>query len=359
MLSVDSTGKDVVVKHIGNGIMDRLQKIDRNDRNAFLDSTSPGDVEDPLAEIGVMMYLEQLPDKSPYLLRMLSVFSDCSLFPEHVWLVTEYANGGDLFEEVRRQGRLSEADAKRHFGHLLRAVQYLDQHDIGHRDISLENILLKDGEVRLMDFGQAARSRSSNGQALRYFRKAGKECYRAPEANVPRVEDVCGCGPPGSSPGDVVSVDVREWCSLQVRLPLDMVPERPCTADVWGYELPAADVFSVGMCLFMMLYGQFLFRRSVLSDEIFAHLHQVGFEAALDSLGLQAPDTEALGLLTGMLHSDPAQRISVADCLRSPWVMEDDWPCRAFAAGVAGPIVRSRSSWIRDGLLVGACVGGA
>ena len=40
---------------------------------------------------------------------------------------------------------------------LLQAVAFLHKQQICHRDISLENILLSKGDIRLMDFGQAVR----------------------------------------------------------------------------------------------------------------------------------------------------------------------------------------------------------
>lgn len=54
-------------------------------------------------------------------------------------------------------------------------ARYLHAHDIGHRDISLENVLLKNGVTRLMDFGMAAQTRRRCGTRLRYFRAVGKD----------------------------------------------------------------------------------------------------------------------------------------------------------------------------------------
>ncbi|OLP74463.1 Serine/threonine-protein kinase PLK4, partial [Symbiodinium microadriaticum] len=56
---------------------------------------------------------------------------------------------------------------------ILKAVEYLHEHNVGHRDISLENLLLRQGQVRLMDFGQAVLLRDAAGNAHYYFRLCG------------------------------------------------------------------------------------------------------------------------------------------------------------------------------------------
>jgi len=107
------------------------------------------DSENALVEIGVYRHLADQPDCPVYLLRMLAVFQDC----RDVWLVTEFGNGGDLFHTVKRRGVLAEGEARRYTWEVLQAISYLHAHDIAHRDVSAENVVLKDGSARLMDFG--------------------------------------------------------------------------------------------------------------------------------------------------------------------------------------------------------------
>merc|ERR1719408_745692 len=102
---------------------------------------------------------------------------------QFTWLITEFAEGGELFD-VAAAGGLSETKIHEYMWQLLQAVDYLHKHQIGHRDISLENVLLKDGVVRLMDYGMAVRTCSSSGVSLRYFCEVGKDFYRAPEVYV-------------------------------------------------------------------------------------------------------------------------------------------------------------------------------
>merc|ERR1719401_636543 len=110
-------------------------------------------------------------------------------------LVTEHCDGGEFFSLVSTKAiPLTEDRNRLYMWQLMQAVKYLHSHNIGHRDISLENILVsfrhdapgeRCGEFRLMDFGGACRTHSNTGQLLRYFRKMGKNYYRPPECELP------------------------------------------------------------------------------------------------------------------------------------------------------------------------------
>merc|ERR1712136_225990 len=128
-------------------------------------------------------------------------------------LTLEYCDGGELFN-LMGDGRMPEREVRRTHRQMLLGVRYLHHHNIGHRDISLENILLKDGNVRLADFGQAVqvhavpRTEDPTSPAFRYFRLAGKDYYRAPEGYVfyRRSQAVC---PDDYVNGSIVMVQVQ------------------------------------------------------------------------------------------------------------------------------------------------------
>ena len=123
---------------------------------------SARDSEDPLAEIGVFGYLQQPTEKIPeYILEMLVAFQH----KDEIWLVLEYADGGDLFSVISSRQPTKELILLWSW-QLLQAVAFLHRQGVCHRDISLENILLNGGDIRLMDFGQAVCSQSSTGWAL-------------------------------------------------------------------------------------------------------------------------------------------------------------------------------------------------
>jgi serine/threonine protein kinase len=274
------------------------------------------EAEDALSEIGVLRYLSKQPDLPAYFLRTLGFFAGGS----YVWLTTELAEGGELFEVINRGEVLSEERSLRYTWHLLQALAYLHRHGIGHRDISLENALLKDGVAKLMDFGMAVRSRSASGTPLRYFLAVGKEFYRPPECYVPTNQTALVLAPAGAKAGDVVQVQVGSANLCEVRLPPDAVPGRTCRAQLWGYAVEPVDVFSCGICFFMLGYQCPAWPKATLSDSYFAYAHRSGRGVAslLQHWGKPLLSPEAMRLLTDMLTVDPAARPSAGECLGYP-----------------------------------------
>jgi hypothetical protein len=71
-------------------------------------------------------------------------------------LVIEYCAGGDLNTHISTSGTLEAPEADCFFKQLMRAVSYLHDNAIAHRDIKTENILLTaHGAIKLTDFGSA------------------------------------------------------------------------------------------------------------------------------------------------------------------------------------------------------------
>eukprot|EP00811_Abedinium_folium_P000800 NODE_10734_length_1332_cov_22.567635.p1 GENE.NODE_10734_length_1332_cov_22.567635~~NODE_10734_length_1332_cov_22.567635.p1 ORF type:complete len:328 (-),score=71.30 NODE_10734_length_1332_cov_22.567635:238-1221(-) len=155
----------VVVKKMSGTAVDKSRGKETNEWTAHVrpNFRSAPCAEDALAELGVFSFLGQHDNLSPHILRPLGTFSTCG----STWLVTEFADGGDLLEVCATQALLPEEKIKTYMWQILSAVLHLDQHGIGHRDISLENLLFKDGIVKLMDFGMAVQSTSSSGHEPR------------------------------------------------------------------------------------------------------------------------------------------------------------------------------------------------
>ncbi|CAK0864165.1 unnamed protein product, partial [Prorocentrum cordatum] len=165
---------------------------------------------------------------------------------------------------------------------MLDAVAYLHKHHIGHRDVSLENaVLTKAGVLQIIDFGVSVRSHSFSGVPFRYFRRVGKECYRAPECYVPDVEEVVNVLCPAKAlPGDVGMVRLPGDLMVEVRLPdtVDgLVVEHPlatwrmCADDLSirqrGAQQWVADVFPLAI------------------DDSFASFAELGLEFSVGAKG--------------------------------------------------------------------------
>lgn len=277
--------------------------------------------EDALAEIGVLTYLSKQRDVPSYLLKMHAVFAD-NLF---TWLVTEFAEGGELFD-VAASGMAGETEIKKYVWQITQACDYLHRHSIGHRDISLENVLLKDGDVRLMDFGMAVRSHSTIGTPLRFFREVGKSFYRSPECYVPTHGEVEVVAPMESQPGNVIMAKVDCNFLCEVRLQDNMVPGQTCAADVWGYGALPSDVFSIGVCMFILSFRTPAWECARLSNRFFAHYYNSeGDKLDAIRLFLRKPNVlshEAMHMLSEMLQLDPQKRPSASTCLAHPWFAE-------------------------------------
>ncbi|CAD8170425.1 unnamed protein product [Paramecium octaurelia] len=94
-----------------------------------------------------------------------------------LYIVTEYASGGELFDHIVRNKRLEEREAARLFIQLIHAVTYIHDHQVVHRDLKPENVLLNEGTLKVVDFGLS--STYQPGQKLKT--PCGSPCYAAPE----------------------------------------------------------------------------------------------------------------------------------------------------------------------------------
>jgi len=309
----------VAVKKLRNSTLKNLANAETDERSIHVRQKHKYQSdEDSLTEIGVLQHLSRQQDLPLYLLKMLGVFSEDT----YTWLVTEFADGGELFD-VAASGGIAQKRIQEYMWQLLQAVGYLHRHSIGHRDISMENVLLKDDTVRLMDFGMAVCSHSSSGAPLRYFCEVGKPFYRAPECYVPTHEEVQVMAPLSSAPGDVVMVKVTPGFLCEVRLPENIVPGTNCSSKVWGYAATPADMFAVGICMFILAFQCPAWESARLSNRFFAHVYnsnEKGLESLLKMWGKhQVLSPEAMDMLSDMLQAEPAKRPSASSCLNCLW----------------------------------------
>uniref|UniRef100_A0A0K0DVI1 Protein kinase domain-containing protein n=1 Tax=Strongyloides stercoralis TaxID=6248 RepID=A0A0K0DVI1_STRER len=90
--------------------------------------------------------------KHPNICNLIEAFSTKSTY----LLIFELASKGDLFEAVKKLGRLSEPTVSSITFQVTSALDYLHSNNIVHRDVKPENILLNsDLTVKLTDFGLA------------------------------------------------------------------------------------------------------------------------------------------------------------------------------------------------------------
>uniref|UniRef100_A0A8C1JRI8 non-specific serine/threonine protein kinase n=1 Tax=Cyprinus carpio TaxID=7962 RepID=A0A8C1JRI8_CYPCA len=137
-------------------IVDKTQLDDENLKKIF-------------REVQIMKML-----RHPHIIRLYQVMETERL----IYLVTEYASGGEIFDHLVAHGRMAEKDARRKFKQIVAAVYFCHCRNIVHRDLKAENLLLDHNlNIKIADFGFS--NLFSRGQLLKTW--CGSPPYAAPE----------------------------------------------------------------------------------------------------------------------------------------------------------------------------------
>ena len=98
---------------------------------------------------------------------------------DKLYFVTDYCPGGDLFEQLKVIGSLSEEVAQFYITQVAMAQGYLHKNNIVYRDLKPENILIDSkGNIKLTDFGL---SKKKNNITELNYSFCGSLSYIAPE----------------------------------------------------------------------------------------------------------------------------------------------------------------------------------
>ena len=73
----------------------------------------------------------------PNIVKLYEIFSDTYSY----FLVSEYCEGGELFEKIKLVSMLTEKQIANFMKYILSAVSYCHKNKIVHRDLKPENIL--------------------------------------------------------------------------------------------------------------------------------------------------------------------------------------------------------------------------
>lgn len=181
--------------------------------------------------------------------------------PQYVYLVMEYVQGESLHAHLKAQPnrRFTEEKAKRIIKQLLTTLKYLQERNVTHRDIKLENIIIDvhKGQIKLIDFG------------------------------------FCCCTSP--------DIRLKVFCGT----PSYMCPEIVLKREYIG---PPTDIWATGILFFAMLCGQFPFRGTSDKD-LYKKIARGEFEF---------PDhvsREAVSFINKMLVVNPSMRGTASSLL--------------------------------------------
>nr|6C9D_A Chain A, Serine/threonine-protein kinase MARK1,Serine/threonine-protein kinase MARK1 [Homo sapiens]6C9D_B Chain B, Serine/threonine-protein kinase MARK1,Serine/threonine-protein kinase MARK1 [Homo sapiens] len=145
------TGREVAVK-----IIDKTQ-------------LNPTSLQKLFREVRIMKILNH-----PNIVKLFEVIET----EKTLYLVMEYASGGEVFDYLVAHGRMKEKEARAKFRQIVSAVQYCHQKYIVHRDLKAENLLLDgDMNIKIADFGFS--NEFTVGNKLDEF--CGSPPYAAPE----------------------------------------------------------------------------------------------------------------------------------------------------------------------------------
>ncbi|KAI8607620.1 A kinase Mark2PAR-1 mutant, partial [Chytriomyces sp. MP71] len=86
----------------------------------------------------------------PHIIQLYEVMET----KKELFLVLEYAVGGELLDYIVSRGRLHEKEARKFFGQIVSALEYCHTLNIVHRDLKAENLLLdENSQIKISDFG--------------------------------------------------------------------------------------------------------------------------------------------------------------------------------------------------------------
>ncbi|KAI9318237.1 kinase-like domain-containing protein [Dichotomocladium elegans] len=175
MLGVGAFSKVYLATHMETGIEYAIKMI--NKARIANDPRVKSSIE---REVAVLKFVDH-----PSIVQLEATMET----DQHICIVMQYAHGEELFDFVQRMHcrdttqRVDEGIIKRIFIELVQVIQWMHEHNIIHRDLKLENILIDMDEnqqprVKVTDFGLA---RVIDPASPILTTRCGSEEYAAPE----------------------------------------------------------------------------------------------------------------------------------------------------------------------------------
>jgi serine/threonine protein kinase len=168
------------------------------EKSKIQQSRRAGVLEDLELEVALMSKVT-----SNGVIQVLDKFED----EERKYVVMEFAENGDLFSQLAKLRTFDEDSAKLYFNEIALALKDLHSKRICHLDVSLENVLIsRDGTLKLCDFGVARQQEGDFISTRNGAFRPGKLMYISPEALVAEKFE--------GFKADVYSLGVLLFCML-------------------------------------------------------------------------------------------------------------------------------------------------
>ena len=175
---MEQIGNYTILSKIGQGSFGAVFKAKDNSGNLYavkkLSKSRQGSTMQMIEN--ELKLLQSL--KHPNLISALEIIRT----PSYIYIISEYCGGGDLEAFINNSGQVPAELAKKWFKSIVEALSYLRTQRIIHRDIKLANILLtsrnsESAQVKICDFGFS----KNLGKFSLTSTKLGTPTYMAPE----------------------------------------------------------------------------------------------------------------------------------------------------------------------------------
>ncbi|XP_051507936.1 serine/threonine-protein kinase 33-like [Myxocyprinus asiaticus] len=214
--------------------------------------------------------------KHEHIIHLEEVFET----PKRMYLVTELCEGGDLKDLLQKNKRFTEEETRHIIRSLSEAIVYLHKIDIVHRDLKLENILVK-------------------------------SCHQGNDNDMVNIK-VTDFGLSVQKGGVGIENMLQATCGT----PIYMAPEV-----INGHQYSQqCDVWSIGVIMYMLLCGEPPFKSS--SEERLSEMIKKGELIFSGPVWCTVSDA-AKNVLQSLLKVDPAHRITASELLDNPWIAGD------------------------------------
>ena len=208
--------------------------------------------------------------KHQYIVGMIEVLASKT----KIFIVLELIVGGELFDKIVTVGKLSEEQASFYFEQLVEGVEYCHKLGVCHRDLKPENLLLdENGNLKISDFG------------LSSLYVGDAEMDGASRTELLHTT----CGTPNYVAPEVIADQ--------------------------GYDGKKADVWSIGVILYVLLAGFLPFDEGTIMA-LFSKIQKADFTYPK----WFSPEVRAL--LDQVLVADPKVRISLTNLKDHPWMVQ-------------------------------------